>query len=75
MHERWWLLGFSCVADDNGAGVMMVMRSLLCHFKHVSGVWSDVLPTNIYLRSVGEFITCILQCESKKSPPPQSAVF
>jgi len=56
------LLGFSCVADDNGAAVMMVIRALLHHFKHVSAIWCEVLPTNIYLRSVGKLMATAALC-------------
>jgi len=51
------MLGFTCVADDNGAAVMMVIRALLHHFQHASAIWRDVLPTNVYLRSTGELLT------------------
>jgi len=46
--------GFSCVADDNGASAMMVIRCLLHRLNQLSSIWSEVLPTNIYLRSIGE---------------------
>jgi len=50
------MLGFSCVADDNGAAAMMVIRALLHHLQHVSAIWHELLPTNVYLRSVGKLL-------------------
>jgi len=54
MFKLYCLLGFSCVADDNGSATMMVIRALLHHLKQISAIWCKVLPTNIYLLSVGE---------------------
>jgi len=34
--------------------MMMAIRALLHHFKHISAIWCEILPTNIYLHSVGE---------------------
>jgi len=59
MYKMQCLSGFSCVADDNGAATMTIMRVLLRHFKHISSVWCSVLPTHIYLRSVGELLSVV----------------
>jgi len=45
--------GFECVADDSGEGATRAVKQMLHHLKHISAIWHDVLPTNVYCRGIG----------------------
>jgi len=48
------LLGFMCVADDEGHEAMAVVDALMFYLKNISATWVDILPTNVYCRSIGQ---------------------
>ena len=47
------VLGFSCIADDEGALAMKAIQNVMHHLKHIGAIWCDVLPTNVYFKSIG----------------------